>query len=194
MATGFIPLPFFAGFTAFTPEVPKLYWDVKSAEQRYFTLCKELHKLICYADALAARLNEITEDTENTLEQFKQEISEQLAAQDAKIAQQLAAQDAKVAQALEDMRLYIDMKFDEMAESQQVYDVTTGKYRTSAESMRRLYSALAYDHTGSRAIVSDIANNLAVAQLADMSVYKCAWSDRNSIIIDDQIPTIEQEI
>ncbi len=50
-------LPFFAGFAAFTPEIPKLYWDVKSQEQRYFTLCKEIHKLICYVDSIADNVN-----------------------------------------------------------------------------------------------------------------------------------------
>lgn len=66
MTPGFPPslLPFFAGFTAFTPEVPKLYWDVKSQEQRYFTLCKDLHKLICYANTIAATLNINTEELE----------------------------------------------------------------------------------------------------------------------------------
>ena len=42
--------PYFAGFTEFTPTVPKLYWDVESQEQRILALCKQLHKLICYID------------------------------------------------------------------------------------------------------------------------------------------------
>lgn len=68
-------LPYFAGFTAFTPEVPKIYWDVKSQEQRYFTLCKELHKLICYADSVTDQVNvntkaiaEIKEELEKFLD------------------------------------------------------------------------------------------------------------------------------
>lgn len=191
MATGFVPLPFFAGFTAFTPEVPKLYWDVKSAEQRYFTLCKELHKLICYSDAIAEQLNSISEELAQTIAEFEEKINAQLEEQNEAIAQQLAAQDLKVSQELQKMRDYIDMKFEQIAEGQEVYDVTTGTYRPSNQAMRRLYSALAYDHTGGRAIVEDVAQNLTVAQLGNMTVYKAAWSNRDNIVIDDQIPEIE---
>lgn len=48
----------FAGFTEFTPTIPKLYWDVESQEQRIHLLCKQLHKLICYADYLGLNMNE----------------------------------------------------------------------------------------------------------------------------------------
>lgn len=72
MSTGFPPpfLPLFAGFTAFTPEVPKIYWDVKSQEQRYFMLCKDLHKMICYANTLAYTLNVNTSELDQLQEQF----------------------------------------------------------------------------------------------------------------------------
>lgn len=191
MPTNFLPLPFFAGFTAFTPEVPKLYWDVKSQEQRYFMLCKEMHKLICYADSIADRLNNITAELEETMEQFKADITAQLAEQDAKITAQLAAQDAAVSKALAEMRSYIDYRFDTIAEGMNIYDVTTGEYRPSDEALRRLYSALAFDHTGERAIVSEVAENLTVEQLANVTVYKAAWSNRDTIVINGQLPTIE---
>lgn len=47
----------FRGFTEFTPAIPKLYWDVDSAEQRYMLLCKQLHKLICYIDLVGDKVN-----------------------------------------------------------------------------------------------------------------------------------------
>lgn len=50
-------MPFFSAFTAFTPEIPKLYWDVKSQEQRYFTICENLHKIVCYLDCLSDHVN-----------------------------------------------------------------------------------------------------------------------------------------
>ena len=46
-------VPSFIGFTEFTASIPKLYWDVKSQEQRILALCKQLHKLMCYSDMLA---------------------------------------------------------------------------------------------------------------------------------------------
>lgn len=50
-------MPYFSAWTAFTPEIPKLYWDVKSQEQRYFAICKDLHKIICYLDCLSDHVN-----------------------------------------------------------------------------------------------------------------------------------------
>lgn len=50
-------VPWFAGFAEFTPTIPKLYFNVDSQEQRIFALCKQLHKLICYADMLGEKIN-----------------------------------------------------------------------------------------------------------------------------------------
>lgn len=49
--------PYFAGWTAFTPEIPKLYWQVKSQEQRYLLICEHLHKIICYLDCMGDHIN-----------------------------------------------------------------------------------------------------------------------------------------
>ena len=54
-------IPSFAGFTEFTTSVPKIYWDVKSQEQRIHGICKLLHKCICYADMLGDNVNEIAQ-------------------------------------------------------------------------------------------------------------------------------------
>lgn len=183
-------LPYFAGFTAFTPEVPKLYWDVKSQEQRYFMLCKDLHKMICYANTLADRLNEITADFEQALSDFEEKVTQQLADQNEAITSQLAQQNEKVAQDLADMKTYIDYRFDTIAEGMNIYDVTTGTYRPSNETMRRLYTALAYSNTGERALVSEVAMQ-SVSDLAEQTTYHIAWSERDTIVIDDQVPTLE---
>lgn len=180
-------LPYFVGFTAFTPEIPKLYWDVKSQEQRIKDLCMQFHKAVCYMDAIAKQVNGLSTEIEQTLADFKQQVSEQLAAQDAKVAEQLAAQDAKVEAALQDMREYIDSKFAEYAQGLLMWDVTTGRYRPSVEATRRLFQALSYDHTGPRQLVSVCAQNLTVGQMAAQTVYNVAYSDRDTITIDDQI-------
>lgn len=44
------------GFTDYVPTVPQLYWNVDGNEQRYHLLCKQLHKLICYADMLGQKI------------------------------------------------------------------------------------------------------------------------------------------
>lgn len=186
MAFGYAPLPYFIGFTAFTPEVPKLYWDVKSQEQRILELCKEFHKLVCYSNALADRINLLNSDVEETLKDFEDRMNAQLAEQDKKIAEQLAEQDAKVTRELQKMREYIDAKFDEYAQGMTIYDVTTGTYRPGYQAMRRLFQALSYDHKGDAQIVEYIGHNLTVAQLAQQTVYHTAYSNRRDVIIDDQ--------
>lgn len=50
-------IPCFTGFTEFTSSVPKLYWNVKSQEQRILAICESLHKLICYCDFLGDKIN-----------------------------------------------------------------------------------------------------------------------------------------
>lgn len=59
MPPGIVPyvVPF-AGFTEFTTSVPKLYWNVKSQEQRILALCEQFHKMVCYADMLGDKINE----------------------------------------------------------------------------------------------------------------------------------------
>lgn len=64
-------LPYFTGFSAYTPSVPKLYWNVKSQEQRILELCKQLHKLICYIDCVADHVNINHDDIEELEEQFE---------------------------------------------------------------------------------------------------------------------------
>lgn len=50
-------IPPFIGFTEFTATIPKMYWNVTSQEQRILTICKQLHKLVCYADMLGSKIN-----------------------------------------------------------------------------------------------------------------------------------------
>ena len=51
------PIVPFWGYSAFAPTIPKLYWDVKSQEQRILNLFDLLDKLVCYANDLGARVN-----------------------------------------------------------------------------------------------------------------------------------------
>ena len=63
------------GFTDYVPTVPQLYWNVDGNEQRYHLLCKQLHKLVCYADMLGQKINlnhEMIEQLEAEFEKFKE--------------------------------------------------------------------------------------------------------------------------
>ena len=54
----------FWGFTEFSPTIPKLYWDVRSQEQRILRICDLLDKLICYSDYIGEKVNVNKEDIE----------------------------------------------------------------------------------------------------------------------------------
>ena len=65
-------VPWFAGFTEFTPTIPKMYFNVESQEQRLFAICKQLHKLVCYADMLGDKINVNREDIDELQKLFEQ--------------------------------------------------------------------------------------------------------------------------
>ena len=54
----------FWGFTEFTPTIPKLYWDVRSQEQRILRICDMLDRLICYSDYLGDKVQINKDDIE----------------------------------------------------------------------------------------------------------------------------------
>ena len=62
----------FAGFTEFTPTIPKMYWDVHSQEQRIHRICDMLDKLICYADYLGDNVEITKEDIEALKSEFEE--------------------------------------------------------------------------------------------------------------------------
>lgn len=50
-------IPPFWGYSAFTPTIPKMYWNVKSQEQRILNLFDLLDKLACYCDDMGIHVN-----------------------------------------------------------------------------------------------------------------------------------------
>lgn len=67
--------PRWSSFLDFVPTVPQLYWNVDGNEQRYHLLCKQLHKLVCYADMLGMKINidhDAIEKLEAEFEEFKE--------------------------------------------------------------------------------------------------------------------------
>lgn len=66
------PIPPFWGFSAFTPTIPKLYWNVKSQEQRILNLFDLLNKLVCYAEQMGIQLNVSQDELEKLKDEFEQ--------------------------------------------------------------------------------------------------------------------------
>lgn len=180
-------LPPFWAWTAYTPVIPELYWNVYSQEERIKRLCLEYDKLVHYASTIAGRVNDLSDDITTKLEEFTKQVTEQLAEQDAKIEQMIADQNKRVDSELEEMREYIDKKFEDMSLGVLSYDVTTGSYRPTEQTMRRLFQALSYDHKGDEQLVSYYAENKTVEEMATQTVYNVAYSNLPSIVIDDQL-------
>ena len=65
-------IPPFAGFTEFTPTIPKLYWDVHSQEQRIHRICDMLDKIICYANFLGDKTEINIEEIEALKAEFEE--------------------------------------------------------------------------------------------------------------------------
>jgi len=66
-----INFPIYSGWTQYTPVIPKLYWDVYSAEQRMKQLCMSFDKVEHYLDYIANMMNEWNiEFTEEMEQQF----------------------------------------------------------------------------------------------------------------------------
>lgn len=186
---GIATIPPYWGWSAYTPVIPKLYWNVYSQEERIKRLCLEYDKLTHYASMLAEEVNNLSADVEQKLAEFTEKINAQLEAQNQAIQEQLEAQNLKVDAQLLEIREYIDRKFADIAEGVMTWDVTTGTYRPSKEVMRRLYQALATNHKGDEGLVIWNTANKTVAQMAQESVYHVAWGEQENIVIDDQIPT-----
>lgn len=65
------PLPLYGAFTAFTPTIPKFYWDVYSQEERIKCICGEITKIIAYMEANARQTNANTREIEELKELFR---------------------------------------------------------------------------------------------------------------------------
>jgi len=59
------------GWTAYTPVIPKMYWDVYSQEERIKLLCKDHDKLVHYASYLAEQITINNKNMQELDEQFQ---------------------------------------------------------------------------------------------------------------------------
>lgn len=70
--------PIYSGWTTYTPVIPKLYYNVYSAEQRIKQLCMNFDKVEHYLDYIASLMNEwnieFTDDIEAELKKMWDEI------------------------------------------------------------------------------------------------------------------------
>lgn len=65
-------MPLYGAFTQYTAVLPKMYWDVYSAEERVKLICAEIGKLCAYANELGIKLNVNTEEVKALYEEFEE--------------------------------------------------------------------------------------------------------------------------
>lgn len=65
-------LPLYQAFTQWTPVIPKMYWDVYSQEERIKAICKEIEKIVAYANTLGIQINTNTDEIEKLIKQFEE--------------------------------------------------------------------------------------------------------------------------
>ena len=61
----------YAGFTEFVSSIPKMYFGVKSQEQRILAICEQLGKLICFVDYQGGKINLNRKDIDWLMVQFE---------------------------------------------------------------------------------------------------------------------------
>lgn len=114
------PLPAFSWITQYTPIIPKLYWDVYSAEERIKWLCMEYDRITHYLTDLANHINDT--DVENAIK--FDAINSHLQALD-KITSELVE------------------AFKQITANLPVYNPTVGKYENSQKTNRDIFRELA---------------------------------------------------
>ena len=181
-----LTIPNFWGWTSYTPVIPKLYWDVYSQEERIKRLCMEYDKLTHYASMLADEINKTNDNVDGKLNEIKEYVDNEVETITTYVTEALEKQSEYVDGELEKLRQYIDNKLEKYAEGTVTYDPTTGTYRPSIETNRRMMQALSYPNKGEQQLVSYVETNMDVGQLADRTCYNVAMGNQATITIDDQ--------
>lgn len=126
----------------FTPVIPQFYWDVKSAEERIKKITMILHCLGQWAEAMGSQYDETTGE----LETFEADVNSELA----EIKKEINS---------------LKNQMNALAQNALIYDVTTGLFRPSIATARRVWQA---DHATGM-LVSDLAS-FTVEQASEFNV------------------------
>lgn len=110
-------LPPYSGFTQYVPEIPKLYWDVKSQEQRIKMICCEIDKLTKYSETVADAVNGI----------------------EGNVQEQLSDQLAEVEQRLQELREEVFSLVRDLTAGALQWDVQHGNYQSTVEAQRDMF-------------------------------------------------------
>ena len=165
--------------------LPSFYWNVYSNEQRIKYLCMCVDDLMKYQDAISMAVNNLSDTIDSKMKELQDKIDKQLDDFTEQTAKQLEEQNVNVTNSLKQLKIYVDEELQDFSIGTSTYDVTSGEYRPSYESMRRLFQALSYDHKGDAQLVSTYSK-MTVEEMATQSVYNVAYSNLETITINKQ--------
>lgn len=164
--------PIYSGWTQYTPVIPKLYWDVYSAEQRMKNLCCEYDKMVHYLDFLAETLNEYADGVE---ERVAEELSE-------------------AHRELEKLREELIDLIRETSEGSLDWDVQHGTYSSSVQSMRDMFNDVTVhsmnitEFNELTIIDNGTERDFTVDDLTNSGVNVAGWAVMNRWIADSGEP------
>lgn len=164
--------PIYSGWTQYTPVIPKLYWDVYSAEQRMKNLCMEYDKMVHYLDYTA-----------NTLNEYADGVTDAVTA---------ALEEAHIE--LENLREELIQLIRETGEGSLDWDVQHGIYTSSVQAMRDMFNDVTVhsmdvaEFNELTIIDEGIERDFNVDDLANSGVNVAGWAVMNRWIADNSEP------
>ena len=154
-------LPYW-GWNAYTPVIPKLYWDCESAEQSVKNLWRNFDKLTHYASYIAEQVNSLEYVTPEELEKETDELKEDI---------------------YELKNLILEI----IGGAGESWNVRKGSFDSSVESMRDMFEMV----TVHAYRCDDIAvMNVTVSQVADCGLNCEGWATSNSAYFKNKISDV----
>lgn len=163
------PMPYWLGFTAGTPVIPSLYWDVKSAEQRWKEICCDITKLIEYANQLATNENALHEHLNGIEGNVALEIQNEFEILEKKF---------------DLFKFEINNLINDIASSMSVWDVQHGTFKPAKEAMRDFFN----DVTAQGYNIRDYRENgkwRTVDSLANSGLNVAGWAVASATTISN---------
>lgn len=163
------PMPYWLGFTAGTPVIPSLYWDVKSAEQRWKEICCDLTKLIEYANQLAIN--------ENALHEHLNDIEDDVPLQ---IRNEFEILEKK----FDLFKFEIQNIINDIESSMSVWDVQRGEFKPAKDAMRDFFNDVTVEGYNIEDY-RELGKWRTVDALANSGLNVAGWAVSNSKLISE---------
>lgn len=158
------PMPYWLGFTAGTPVIPSLYWNVKSAEQRWKEICCDLTKLIEYANQLAVN--------ENALHEHLNDI-------EGDVALQIQNEFEILEKKFDLFKFEIQNIIKDIESSMSVWDVQQGEFKPAKDAMRDFFNDVTVDGYNI-ADYREYGKYKTVDELANSGLNVAGWAVANA--------------